>query len=321
MNLISYLQVEQDPSISSLSGNLNSSGQYLLSLIPVINGITGGNIELSGVSPISVFVNGDTVIISGNFSNFITTSLTGQFQPSGNYYSSNNPSSFASITVSGSNKVAGTVNFSGIGGTQVILSGQNILISGSGTVGGSSPIEWNFTTSDMSAPINSYIAPIPSSPLTIALPTGANVVDGVFVTVVDFFGPALGFGFNNYPTTVSGGANQIYQPDGTQVANQILNRNFQIQTYVYSALAGSWIANSQFYQTATSGVLSSGTCTINHSAISATSHFSLSHFCTSTGNFGALYVSNINLGAFPYPSATISSTNPNDNDTISIIFQ
>jgi len=128
MNLISYLQVEQDPNIALLYESVGESGVYLLTLIPVINGISGGNIDFSGVAPLSVINQGQTIAISGNFSSFITQGQTGLFypiynpsgyvtamqtgilQPSGNYltfsqsglfYPANNPSGFVTASQTG----------------------------------------------------------------------------------------------------------------------------------------------------------------------------------------------------------------------------
>lgn len=183
MTLIQQSQIQPDPNISNLSGSFNSSGQYLLTLIPSINGIVGGPVVLSGVSPISVFPSGQNVVISGNFSNFTQNSQTGLFypktnpsgyilssqtgvlQPSGNYlnsaqsglfYPNTNPSGF----IPSGNIIAGS-------GIQIIQSGNFLVVNCTGSFGNGNGGTGIFITG--LSPFNINV----SGAYTIPLPSGA----------------------------------------------------------------------------------------------------------------------------------------------------
>ncbi len=117
--------------------------------------ITGGLASINFVSGVSGVLLGNINTINNNTGNFISSSQTGQFYPrignpsgfatgqvirpsdTGQFYPTSNPSGFitgglSAIRVTGSNVITGG-NLTGVGGTNIYLSGNFICISGGGS--------------------------------------------------------------------------------------------------------------------------------------------------------------------------------------------
>lgn len=388
MTLISQNQIEPDPNIDLLIAALNSSGQALLNQIPTINGIVGGNIFFSGVSPIVVLTNGQQIIVSGNFGNFITnsqtglfyptanpngfiaSSQTGQFQPSGHYLTtidSGNlvPKSSTGIFVAKTDTgnfvpksdtgnfitQSDTGNFQPLGdyylnsnpdnffpsgnlvagsGVSITQDGSNLVFTSSGAGGGGASLPSGAfntiilqNTSDNGytglAGQRIWIDGAYAGSITVYLPNFPN--DGDTLTFMDLDGEASGpYGWRTYPQTITSQNFSISDVNGGTNLSVTLSGSFQTATFIYEAINNNWWMTDSKVSAGLrkiNGVtLSAGSATISSPYIYTDSYVNASHACVDTSQLGVLYVSALSNG-----SATITSTNPLDADTITLTIQ
>ena len=146
---------------------------------------------------------------------------------------------------------------------------------------------------------------------TITLPSGGNTGDTI--QVGDFLGSASS-GFATEPVTVTSSIS-IESSRGTSTL-QVLNRNYEIATFVYDGFAGQWWENDSYAPLHLTGTLSSGSVTITNAAITTSSIIEPVHKGTSLTNAGALYIKALSSG-----TVTIDSTNSSDSDGITLLIQ
>lgn len=213
---------------SSLYNLVTGSSGYLIQLINAssagvssINSASGA-VNIGGAGNVSVFTNGQSITVSGDtgaYNDFATktqltqtgidlqnniNSLSGFVTGSSGYLKS----TLSAVTVTGSS-VLNQANLSGIGGTLIFVSGNQILISGAGQAGNGLPATgYQFFTTGIPAGVDNFYINYPSGMSTVPV-----VVPSIRIANDVVYGMAIKNvsknGFYAYFTNTITGTNEV----------------------------------------------------------------------------------------------------------------